>query len=112
MFLPNLKRVDSEKKMSETEEELKLIIEKLQKANDNAVYDEILLLQRFLGQPQANLSSIRRDYQTGIQTIEEIEKISASIDKLNDEIQNEISKNAEIIEKELLNEVIEINDDL
>ena len=37
------------------------------KANDNAVYDEILLLQRFLGQPQANLSSIRRDYQTGIQ---------------------------------------------
>ena len=45
-------------------------------------------------------------------TIEEIEKISASIDKLNDEIQNEISKNAEIIEKELLNEVIEINDDL
>jgi len=112
LFLPNLKRVDSEKKMSETEEELKLIIEKLQKANDNAVYDEILLLQRFLGQPQANLSSIRRDYQTGIQTIEEIEKISASIDKLNDEIQNEISKNAEIIEKELLNEVIEINDDL
>jgi len=97
--------------MSETEEELKLIIEKLQKANDNAVYDEILLLQRFLGQPQANLSSIRRDYQTGIQTIEEIEKISASIDKLNNEIQNEISKNAEIIQTESLNEVIEINDD-
>lgn len=100
--------------MSETEEELRLVIEKLQKANDNAVYDEILLLQRFLGQPQANLSSIRRDYQTGIQTIEEIEKISASIDKLNDQIQNEISrKNAETnIEIDSLNEVIEINDDL
>merc|ERR1712131_461194 len=102
---------DSEKKMSETEEELKLIIEKLQKANDNAVYDEILLLQRFLGQPQANLSSIRRDCHTGIQTIEEIEKISGSIDKLNDQIQNEISKNAEIIEKESLNEIIEKKDD-
>lgn len=100
--------------MSETEEELRLVIEKLQKANDNAVYDEILLLQRFLGQPQANLSSIRRDYQTGIQTIEEIDKISASIDKLNDQIQNEISrKNAETnIEIDSLNEVIEINDDL
>ena len=45
-------------------------------------------------------------------TIEEIEKISASIEKLNDEIQNEISKDAEIIDKESLNEVIEINDDL
>ena len=47
-----------------------------------------------------------------ISPILEIEKISASIEKLNDEIQNEISKDAEIIEKESLNEVIEINDDL
>lgn len=43
------------------------IYDESSEANDNAVYDEILLLQRFLGQPQANLSSIRRDYQTGIQ---------------------------------------------
>ena len=50
--------------------------------------------------------------KTCLKTIEEIEKISASIEKLNDEIQNEISKDAEIIEKESLNEVIEINDDL
>ena len=52
------------------------------------------------------------DKKTCPKTIEEIEKISASIDKLNDEIQNEISKNAEIIETESLNEIIEINDDL
>ena len=52
------------------------------------------------------------DKKTCPKTIEEIEKISASIEKLNDEIQNEISKDAEIIEKESLNEVIEINDDL
>ena len=51
------------------------------------------------------------DKKTCPKTIEEIEKISASIDKLNDEIQNEISKNAEIIETESLNEIIEINDD-
>ena len=52
------------------------------------------------------------DKKTCPKTIEEIEKISASIDKLNDQIQNEISKNAEIIETETLNEIIEINDDL
>ena len=51
------------------------------------------------------------DKKTCPKTIEEIEKISASIDKLNDQIQNEISKNAEIIETESLNEIIEINDD-
>ena len=51
------------------------------------------------------------DKKTCPKTIEEIEKISASIDKLNDQIQNEISKNAEIIETETLNEIIEINDD-
>lgn len=52
------------------------------------------------------------DKKTCPKTIEEIEKISASIDKLNDQIQNEISKNAEIIETETLNEIIEINDGL
>ena len=51
------------------------------------------------------------DKKTCPKTIEEIEKISASIDKLNDQIQNEISKNAEIIETESLNEIVEINDD-
>ena len=54
-------------------------------------------------------------FKTVFKTIQEIEKISDSIDKLNDDIQAEISKTIELpnLEHSLkkCDDVIEINDD-
>jgi hypothetical protein len=75
----------------------------LQEANDNAVYDEILMLQRFLGQPTANLTQIKQDYQNNIQAKDKIEKSLLDLDELIKETKFENKKIIDQVSSKIIN---------